>query len=118
MKQTAAARLAAQRVASGLLLDKSGLYRPVLEYADHALGRELPEPQRRALTLAVRLNLQNRLQYPFHILQRRYTLTVSERTFSREKNLYVQAVHRGLQAALAPYSAPNPWHLQNGQPHR
>ena len=60
---------------------------------DYAPGAQA---SRAALVQAVKANIRNQKDWPFELLQRHYLLPLSRRQFSREKQLFCQALARGL----------------------
>ena len=91
---------AALRVTAGLIQARSEAYGPFLEAADRAVGPGMCEEVREKLAKALRLNIQNRSEYPFYDLQRKYGLPLEEKQFAAEKSLYVRTVEETLRHTL------------------
>ena len=67
-------------------------YTEYMELAASVVGKDWDEKQRKNLTEAIKLNLINSKEYPFDLLQRRYQLPCSRKTFRREARLFVKVL--------------------------
>ena len=66
---------------------------PYSEYmllAESCLARDWDEKERARLVQAIKLNLINRKEYPFELLQRKFDLPCCQKTFRRESRRYVR----------------------------
>ena len=96
---------AALRVTAGLIQAREETYGPFLEAADRAVGPNMCAEVRKKLAQALRLNIQNRNEYPFYDLQRKYGLPLEEKQFAAEKSRYVRTVEETLRQTLGGMSS-------------
>lgn len=79
---------AAVRFVAGVVECGGGIspFREAIAEADDQVGEKIQcEQVRQRLILSIHLNLINRKQYPFDLLQRKFDLPISISTFEREK---------------------------------
>ena len=80
-----------ERACGGIIESvKNYPYTAYMELAATCVGLDWEEKQRKNLAEAIKLNLINRKEYPFDLLQRRYGLPCTKKTFRREARKYVR----------------------------
>ncbi len=67
-------------------------YTEFMELAEKSVAPDWSENERKKLAEAIKLNLINSKEYPFELLQRKYALPCSQKTFRKESRKYVQVL--------------------------
>ena len=80
-----------ERACGGILESvHSWLYTEYMELAGSCVGRDWDEKQQKNLCEAIKLNLINRKEYPFEVLQRKYGLPCSQKLFRKESRKFIR----------------------------
>lgn len=80
-----------ERACGGILESvHSWPYTEYMELAGSCVGRDWDEKQQKNLCEAIKLNLINRKEYPFEVLQRKYGLPCSQKLFRKESRKFIR----------------------------